>query len=35
VQLGQDYPQPIIEHDFARERALGAYRQIKDQGQRS
>lgn len=29
VRLGDTYPHPVVEHDFARERALAAYRQIK------
>jgi deoxyribodipyrimidine photo-lyase len=29
VRLGDTYPHPVVKHDFARERALGAYRQIK------
>jgi deoxyribodipyrimidine photo-lyase len=29
IRLGDTYPHPIVKHDFARERALAAYRQIK------
>ena len=29
VELGKDYPQPIVEHHFARERALAAFETIK------
>lgn len=29
VCLGDNYPHPIVKHEFARERALAAYRQIK------
>jgi deoxyribodipyrimidine photo-lyase len=29
VVLGRDYPQPIVEHDEARKRALGAYEGIR------
>jgi len=29
ITLGQDYPLPIVEHKFARERALAAYSQTK------
>lgn len=28
-ELGKDYPYPLIEHDFARKRALEAYKRIK------
>ncbi len=30
-KLGQDYPQPILDHAFARQRALDAYRSIRKQ----
>jgi len=26
VKLGRNYPKPIVEHKFARERALAAYK---------
>jgi deoxyribodipyrimidine photo-lyase len=29
IQLGRNYPKPIIEHGFARDRALSAYRDIR------
>ncbi len=29
VELGKTYPQPIVDHAFARERALEAFRQLK------
>ena len=29
ITLGEDYPLPIVEHKFARERALAAYSQTK------
>jgi deoxyribodipyrimidine photo-lyase len=29
VRIGQDYPAPIVDHHFARERALAAYRSAK------
>jgi deoxyribodipyrimidine photo-lyase len=29
VVLGRDYPQPILEHDEARKRALAAYQAIR------
>ena len=29
VELGKDYPEPIVEHGFARDRALAAYEKIK------
>ena len=29
AELGKDYPQPIVEHHFARERALAAFETIK------
>jgi deoxyribodipyrimidine photo-lyase len=29
VRLGDTYPHPVVKHDFARERALAAFRQIK------
>jgi deoxyribodipyrimidine photo-lyase len=28
VALGKTYPKPLIEHDAARKRALGAYKEI-------
>lgn len=28
--IGKDYPSPLVEHDFARQRALDAYRQAKE-----
>ncbi|MDZ7601842.1 MAG: deoxyribodipyrimidine photo-lyase [Hoeflea sp.] len=30
VRLGKNYPEPIIDHQAARQRALAAYQQIKD-----
>jgi deoxyribodipyrimidine photo-lyase len=30
ITLGVEYPKPIVEHSFARERALKAYGQMKD-----
>lgn len=27
--IGRDYPQPIVDHGFARERALAAYKQTR------
>ncbi|MDF1609867.1 deoxyribodipyrimidine photo-lyase [Hoeflea sp. YIM 152468] len=30
VRLGETYPHPIVDHKLARDRALAAYRQIKD-----
>ncbi len=29
VKLGQTYPNPIVEHDFARDRALSAFKSLK------
>jgi deoxyribodipyrimidine photo-lyase len=29
VVLGKDYPQPILEHDAARQRALSAYERVR------
>jgi deoxyribodipyrimidine photo-lyase len=29
ITLGEDYPLPIVDHSFARERALAAYEQIR------
>jgi deoxyribodipyrimidine photo-lyase len=29
VRLGRDYPEPIVDHDFARKRALAAFRAIR------
>jgi deoxyribodipyrimidine photo-lyase len=29
VKIGNDYPTPIVDHQFARERALAAYRSTK------
>jgi deoxyribodipyrimidine photo-lyase len=29
LELGRDYPRPIIDHGFARDRALSAYRNIR------
>ena len=29
VTLGQDYPEPIVDHGFARERTLAAYKAAK------
>ncbi len=33
VTLGETYPQPIVDHKAARERALAAYAKTKDDGQ--
>ncbi len=30
VSLGEDYPEPIIDHKFARDRALSAYKKIRN-----
>ncbi|WP_322991088.1 FAD-binding domain-containing protein, partial [Hoeflea sp.] len=30
VQLGETYPEPVVDHQTARNRALAAYQQIKD-----
>jgi len=32
VRLGQTYPLPIVEHDFARRRALAALQSLRDSG---
>jgi deoxyribodipyrimidine photo-lyase len=29
--IGQDYPAPIVDHAWARERALTAYRQAREE----
>jgi deoxyribodipyrimidine photo-lyase len=29
IELGKDYPKPIVSHDFARDRALAAYRALR------
>jgi deoxyribodipyrimidine photo-lyase len=29
VRIGKDYPAPIVEHGFARERTLAAYRSAR------
>ncbi|RCW76837.1 cryptochrome/photolyase family protein [Saliterribacillus persicus] len=31
IKIGVDYPEPIVEHDFARKRALSAYQQMKEE----
>jgi deoxyribodipyrimidine photo-lyase len=31
VVLGRTYPEPIVEHSAARERALDAYKQTKEE----
>ena len=35
IVLGQTYPEPIVDHGAARERALSAYQSIRDRGDRS
>jgi deoxyribodipyrimidine photo-lyase len=32
VQIGRDYPQPIVDHKLQRERALALYARMKDEG---
>lgn len=32
IRLGETYPEPIIDHRFARERALVAYEQVRKRG---
>jgi hypothetical protein len=34
VRLGRDYPEPIVNHEYARARALQAYDSIKKSGLR-